>query len=129
MQSNRSSGTNPELVLARLLRKKIVVSDLPGKPDFVYSRQKLAVFVHGCWWHRCPRENYPLPKTHRAYWKRKFARNVERDQITKAELESMGWRVIEVWEHSVRESPGETARKIQSVAGVQTGDLTGAPTL
>ena len=54
MKSNRASGTMPELTLARLLRRKLVSSDLPGRPDIVYAGSKVAVFVHGCFWHRCP---------------------------------------------------------------------------
>ena len=114
MKANRGSGTKPELVLARLLRRKIVRSQLPGSPDFVYPRAKTVVFIHGCWWHRCPRENFPLPKTHTAFWGRKFARNVERDRLNREELESMGWKVIEIWEHEVKADPRGCAERIRA---------------
>ena len=112
MKSNKKSGTRPELVLQRLLRKRFGHSMLPGSPDFVYPRTKLVIFVHGCWWHRCPRENYPFPKTHAEFWKRKFARNVERDRLNREELESMGWKVVEIWEHEVKASPRACADRI-----------------
>ncbi len=98
MRSDKSSGTEPELVLGRLLRKKDAKTSLPGKPDFVYSRAKLEVFVHGCCWHRCPSDNFHLPKTQAGYWRRKFERNMERDRLNKKGwfLESMGWRVLEI---------------------------------
>ncbi|MDE1852724.1 MAG: very short patch repair endonuclease [Thaumarchaeota archaeon] len=116
MSSNKSSQTGPEIVLSKLLRKRILKADLPGHPDFVYPAAKVAVFVHGCFWHRCPVCSLPLPKTHRIYWKRKFQRNVERDGLNRRELESIGWKVIEVWEHEVKRDPVAVARKIKAVA-------------
>ena len=115
MKSNKSSGTVPELVLARLLRRRIVINALPGKPDFVYSGARLAVFVHGCFWHRCPTCNLPLPRTHSEYWRRKFERNIERDELNKEELHRMGWRVVEVWEHELRKNPHSAVRRIQTI--------------
>jgi DNA mismatch endonuclease, patch repair protein len=113
MRSNRASGTIPELTLARLLRRKLVSNGLPGRPDIVYARPKVAVFVHGCFWHRCPICDLPLPKTNPDFWRRKFERNVERDQINRLELESIGWRVLEVWEHEIKENPKAVASKIR----------------
>src|SRR5437867_1872269 len=114
MKSNRASGTKPESVLSGYLRKKLAKNDLPGRPDFVYPSHRLAVFVHGCFWHRCPRDHLPLPKAHAAFWRRKFERNVERDRLNKKELEAMGWRVLVVWEHELRENPGRCARRVQA---------------
>jgi DNA mismatch endonuclease (patch repair protein) len=121
MRSNKGSGTRPEKVLARLLGKRLVRSRLPGSPDFVYEGAKLAVFVNGCWWHRCPKEHFPLPNTHRAYWKRKFERNIERDRLNREELESMGWKVLEVWEHDVNRNPVAVAAKIQRLVSKGLG--------
>ena len=112
MKSNRRRGTQPELLLSRRLRKRILKTHLPGSPDFVYPRQKVAVFVHGCYWHRCPIHARSLPRTHAAFWKRKFARNVERDRLNREELESMGWKVLEFWEHEVKANPRDCARRI-----------------
>ena len=114
MKSNRGRGTGPELKLATLLRKNLSESTLPGRPEFVYSRERLAVFVHGCFWHRCPKENLQLPKTHRDFWRRKFARNVERDRLNRKELEAMGWKVIEIWEHEVKADPRGCAERIRA---------------
>lgn len=117
MKSNKSSGTKPELVLSKLLRKKIYKNKLAGSPDFVYCRKKIAVFVHGCFWHRCPICKIPLPKTHRAFWKSKFERNVQRDKLVKRKLRSIGWKHIVVWEHEVRKDPIGIAKKIKNIAG------------
>jgi len=117
MRSNRSSGTAPELILAKLLRRKLIRSVLPGRPDFVYPKSKLAVFVQGCWWHSCQICNIPLPKTHRRYWTVKLERNVERDEKNMSELGSLGWRVLEIWEHEVYRNPKAAASKIKQLAG------------
>lgn len=112
MRANKSSGTRPELLLSRLLRKKISKNDLPGKPDFVFPRKKMVVFLHGCFWHRCPRCAFALPKRNRKFWATKFERNRARDRLVKRELESMGWRVIEVWEHELNQDPKRVKEKI-----------------
>jgi DNA mismatch endonuclease (patch repair protein) len=117
MRSNRASGTKPEVVLAKLLRRKLVRSVLPGRPDLVYPRQKVAVFVNGCFWHRCPVCDLGLPKTNTVFWKRKFARNVERDRLNKNELEDMGWGVLVIWEHELREDPRRCARRVKAALG------------
>jgi len=112
MKSNTSSGTRPELILSKLLRKKILKNSLPGSPDFVYPRKKVAVFLHGCFWHRCPHCNFEPPRRNRDFWSRKFERNVERDKLVNQELETMGWRVVEVWEHELRKDPIKVAERI-----------------
>lgn len=113
MRSNKSSGTKPELILAKLLRKKLYKNNLPGNPDFIYPKNKLAIFVHGCFWHRCPTCKRSLPKTHRAFWRRKFERNEERDKLVKRKLRSMRWKNIVVWEHEIRKDPMEITEKIK----------------
>lgn len=105
MRSNRGKDTKPEWALRRALwaaglrgyRKN--VKGLPGKPDVVFGRGKLAVFVHGCYWHQCPhcRRNR-TPSTNAAYWQAKFEANRVRDERNVAELEAMGWQVLVVWE-------------------------------
>ena len=77
--------------------------DLPGSPDVVLPRHRLAVFVHGCFWHRhtgCPRTT--TPKTRAAFWASKFAANIARDERATAELGRLGWRVHVVWECETR---------------------------
>ncbi len=112
MRSNKASGTKPELTLSRLLRKKIRRNSLPGRPDFAYSREKVAVFVNGCFWHRCPACNLPIPRRNSSFWKRKFSRNVERDELNRKELEAKGWTVVELWEHEIKTSPKDSSLKV-----------------
>lgn len=114
MQSNMKAGTKPELRLSKMLRKRIVKSSLPGSPDFVYSKQRLAIFVNGCFWHRCPICNLAAPRRNAEFWQRKFARNMERDTLNRQELEMMGWRVLDFWEHEIREAPADCALRVKA---------------
>lgn len=108
MKANRRRDTKPELALRRLLhaagyRYRVDYRiDLPGgsrvRPDIVFTKRKVAVFVDGCFWHGCP-EHGVAPKTNQAYWGPKLERNIERDRRTGEHLEAAGWRVIRIWEH------------------------------
>lgn len=115
----RSSNTNPELAIRKAihrlgLRYKLGNKDLPGKPDLVFPRHKVALFVHGCFWHQhegCKVAN--MPKSNTAFWKAKFERNVARDVAVKTALEDLGWRVKVVWECELAPKHLEvTARRI-----------------
>ena len=72
-----------------------------GKPDFVFPKQKLAVFVDGCFWHGCP-IHATQPKTNAKFWRTKIARNQARDVLVTRTLRRDGWRVLRVWEHELR---------------------------
>lgn len=71
------------------------------RPDFVFRREMVAVFVDGCFWHRCPLHS-KVPENNREFWERKLARNVERDRLVDRELKKAGWYVWRVWEHSLK---------------------------
>jgi|SRR5215208_119583 len=104
MQGNRSRDTEPELCVRRALVAKglkgyrVDWKKAPGRPDIAYVSQRVAVFINGCFWHRCPHCNLPIPKTNSKYWTAKFLRNVERDARKVKELTDRGWRVVELWE-------------------------------
>ena len=68
-----------------------------GRPDFVFRKQRVAVFVDGCFWHGCPR-HATMPASNRAFWKAKLARNAQRDREVTRALRKAGWRVLRVWE-------------------------------
>jgi len=85
----------------------------PGRPDIAFPRKRLAVFVNGCYWHRCPHCDLPLPKTNKVFWKRKFELNVERDVRKREELRIIGWSVITIWECEIKKDVDRCARKIQ----------------
>jgi len=68
------------------------------KPDFVFRRERVAVFVDGCFWHQCLLHS-KVPGSNRGFWEQKLARNVERDRVANKSLKSEGWRVVRIWEH------------------------------
>jgi DNA mismatch endonuclease, patch repair protein len=107
MRANRKSNTKPELALRSALHRRrlrfriglrIVAGDVRVVPDVIFTKAKVAVFVDGCWWHRCP-EHGVTPRSNAGYWLPKLARNVERDRQVDGALARSGWTVIRVWEH------------------------------
>lgn len=109
MSHIHGKNTKPELKLRKLLwaegiRGYRVHYNLPGKPDIVFTRKKIAVFVDGCFWHKCP-VCFKPPATNEIFWNEKLQKNVERDQKVTSELESRGWTVLRFWEHEIRDSP------------------------
>lgn len=83
---------------------------LPGRPDFIFAKSKVAVFTDGCFWHACPTCGH-IPKSNRSYWKAKLAANVARDKRARAFLRREGWRVVRIWEHELPE-PRRAVKKI-----------------
>jgi len=87
---------------------------LLGKPDFAFPKQKVAVFVDGCFWHGCPK-CYTRPKTNRAFWDRKRETNMARDRHVTRQLRGRGWKVIRIWQHSLKKSPATCLNRILRV--------------
>ncbi|HEV2692852.1 MAG TPA: very short patch repair endonuclease [Verrucomicrobiae bacterium] len=77
---------------------------LTVRPDFVFTKSRVAVFVDGCFWHGCPIHG-TKPKGNRAFWKNKFATNIARDQRVNLALRSAKWRVLRIWEHELKQEP------------------------
>lgn len=106
MSRTRQRGTAPELALRRELHKRglrfrlhrPLEFDRRRKADIVFPRERVAVFVDGCFWHSCP-EHATFPKANEAFWARKLAGNVARDRDTDRRLEASGWLVVRIWEH------------------------------
>lgn len=112
-QMSRIRGSNTKLEVlvrkglhARGLRYRLGGAKLPGRPDIVLPKYRTVVFVHGCFWHGHDCPLYRLPKTRPEFWADKIGKNRVRDLRVTAELEAMGWRVLTVWECSLR---GRTA--------------------
>jgi DNA mismatch endonuclease (patch repair protein) len=82
------------------------------EPDFVFARERIAVFVDGCFWHACPRHGL-LPQSRKDYWKQKLKRNAARDRDVNKRLHALGWRVIRIWEHSVSQDAKKCALRIR----------------
>jgi DNA mismatch endonuclease (patch repair protein) len=104
MSQVKSKNTTPELAVRRAahalgLRFRLHRENLPGKPDLVFPRLRVALFVNGCFWHshsECERAR--IPRSNVGYWKPKLRRNVERDRENLRSLRKLGWRVVVIWE-------------------------------
>jgi DNA mismatch endonuclease (patch repair protein) len=109
MRANRARNTAPERRLREALREaglggyRLNWRKAPGRPDIAYPGRKLAIFVHGCYWHHCPRCYPNLPKSNPDFWARKFELNRERDARKRTGLETAGWTVVEAWECDIRD--------------------------
>lgn len=106
----RGKDTKPEMAVRRLahrlgFRFRLHRRDLPGSPDLVFPGPRKVIFVHGCYWHRHPgcRLAYE-PKSNVAFWKKKFAANVARDEKALADLKGQGWDTLVVWECEAKDS-------------------------
>ena len=105
----RRAHTAPEIAVRKAahragLRFRLQVRDLPGRPDLVFPRWRVALFVHGCFWHQhenCARATVPVTRSD--YWRAKFARNAKRDATVAADSELAGWKVLVVWECASRD--------------------------
>ena len=110
-----------ELALIKLLRRHRITGwrrnqKVYGKPDFLFRRNRLALFVDGCFWHGCP-SCYRRPKSNRKFWDAKIARNRERDRQVSRELRRLDWQVVRIWEHDLAKRGGVCIRRIQHVLG------------
>ena len=123
MQAVKSKDTKPEMTVRRCLyamgyRYRLHRKDLPGRPDIAFGGQRKAMFVHGCFWHwhGCPKGQ--LPNSRLDYWKPKFEQNVIRDRTKVEQLESLGWRVLVVWQCELADIDALSIR-LQEFVGVR----------
>lgn len=118
MRGNRSSKTRPEAMLVQELCKTGITGfcqnskEFPGSPDLAFPATKLAVFVHGCFWHRCPYCRPHFPGSNAEYWAAKFARNKARDARTRTSLRAQGWSPMVVWECQLKKNPRRAVSRI-----------------
>ena len=123
MRANISRDTGPERLLRSALHRsgfrfRKEFCPVPGvrcKADIVFPRQRVCIFVDGCFWHGC-RLHFGMPKTNAAWWTEKIAANMARDRRQTELLREEGWQVVRIWEHDLSESRiGDTVRKIGSL--------------
>lgn len=118
MQGNKRRDTKPEIMVRRMLREmgfpgyRCDWKKAPGRPDVAFVGRRRAIFIMGCFWHRCPVCNLSVPKKNVDYWEAKFARNRERDARNLATLEEMGWKVLVLWEHQLKKKELPATRKL-----------------
>lgn len=86
-----------------------------GKPDFVFPKQRIALFVDGCFWHGCHLPKHSnLPKNNQEFWAKKLQQNKDRDKFVTCELRNLGWKVIRFWEHELK-FPQKVAAKLKKL--------------
>ena len=118
MAAIRSSGNrNTELRLMEIFRSRGIIGwrrnqQVIGKPDFIFRKRKVAVFVDGCFWHGC-RWHCRMPKSRQNFWEPKISRNRKRDRVVASILRQRGWRVVRIWEHSLR-NPERCVARMQA---------------
>lgn len=120
MSGIRSKDTTPELMVRRYLhargfRYRLHARDLPGSPDLVLPKYRVAILVHGCFWHRhsgCRFATTPASNVER--WNAKFQTNIDRDARKSTALQAAGWRIIVVWECELRRDPVERLERLVS---------------
>lgn len=101
-----SENKDTELFLIKIFREYKITGwrrkqPIYGKPDFIFRKAKLVVFVDGCFWHGCPK-HYKLPGSNKKFWLKKFTANKNRDLHVSRTLKNQGWRVIRIWEHDLK---------------------------
>ena len=128
MASQATRDTAPEVALRRALHRRGVRfrlhrTDLPGRPDLVLVRCRVAVFVDGCFWHGCP-DHFTLPRANRAWWLAKMARNQARDREVGELLVALGWQPVRFWEHVDPEVAADQLLHLWRVHGAPRQTLT-----
>lgn len=114
MAGIRGKDTKPELLIRRALhargyRFRLHRKDLPGNPDIVLPKHRVAIFVHGCFWHGHDCHLFKWPKTREEFWREKIGRNRERDRLAVEALHDQGWRVVTLWECQLRNEAEKAA--------------------
>ena len=119
MRSNKRSDTGPEILLRKALWKEGLrgyrknFKKVPGSPDICFVSKKLAIFINGCFWHRCPKCDLPIPKSNTEFWTAKFERNIERDKKKIKRLKREGWSTLIVWECEIKKNLGIVLKKMR----------------
>jgi len=116
MSMIRRKNTKPELILRKLLSSNGIKGyrlnyRLTGKPDIVFGKYRLAIFIDGCFWHKCPK-CFIQPENNKEFWKKKIKGNVERDKKVNKLLKQESWKVIRIWEHLLRKAPNQVYSRI-----------------
>jgi DNA mismatch endonuclease (patch repair protein) len=125
MSRIRAKNTKPELLLRKALRRiglkqfKLHDKKLPGRADISFPKNKLAIFVNGCYWHRCPKCKPAMPKTHIKFWGDKFKRNKVRDKKKILLLSKLGWESVVVWECEIKKNISKVTLKIKRLISIR----------
>lgn len=126
MCGNRPTNTKPEAILAQAFCNAGLqgftrnAGNLPGSPDLAFNAEKIAIFVHGCYWHRCPYCSPHFPDTNQVYWSAKFKRNIRRDKRARTFLRAMGWKPLVIWECKLKKDSARMVRRVVKALQAET---------
>ncbi len=121
MSANKAKNTKPELLVRKALWEngvrgyRLNWKKAPGRPDIAFPGREIAIFINGCYWHRCPKCNLSLPKSNIEFWKEKFERNIARDKRKNEELLDLGWNVLVLWECDIKSNILKIVYKINKI--------------
>jgi DNA mismatch endonuclease, patch repair protein len=120
MSGIRNKDTRQEIVIRKRLfalgfRYRLYVRSLPGKPDLIFPRYKAVIFIHGCFWHAHDCDLFRWPASRRNFWKKKLIGNKRRDEKNRDALLVLGWRVLTIWECSLRGAERKREKRIDTV--------------
>ena len=125
MSANKAKSTKPELLVRKALWEngvrgyRLNWKKAPGRPDIAFPGKEIAIFINGCYWHRCPRCDLSLPKSNIEFWKEKFERNIARDKRKNEELLDLGWNVLVLWECDIKSNISASVDKVNKVLNVK----------
>lgn len=129
MRANRKTGSVPESLLCQAIYRlglrgyRRNLKTLPGSPDIAFTRKKIGVFVHGCYWHGCPNCNAQrVPSKNTRYWAAKFEYNRTRDDRNFEAMQRMGFRVLVLWECEVKRDPNASALRVLHELNLRNGE-------
>ena len=120
MSSIKDRNTKPELAIRKVMWNngikgyRLHWKKVPGKPDIAFPSKKVAIFVNGCYWHKCPNCNPSTPKSNVEFWNNKFQKNVERDKRKVQQLKQLDWKVLILWECQIIKNMDICVDKIKS---------------
>lgn len=120
MSKIKGKDTKPELLLRKALREvgrpgyRLQWKKAHGRLDIAYPGRKIAIFVHGCYWHRCPHCDLSIPKSNTEWWEKKFERNIRRDKEKEKALKDAGWKVYIFWECNIKDNPLKAAEVVKN---------------
>jgi len=121
MSANKAKHTAPEMTLRKALWKngikrfRLHSKNIIGKPDISFKQKKVAVFIHGCFWHRCPYCRLSDPKNNSRFWKAKFEANKGRDKKKVRQLRKQDWKVVTIWECQIKKNITNQIKKVRKV--------------
>lgn len=127
MSRNRATNTGPELLLRKALRDlghtgyRLHYAKAPARPDIAFVGKRVAVLVHGCFWHGCPYCNPRRPRSHTSFWNTKLDANKARDARKARNLRKEGWRVITCWECRIKSNAHAQALRVAHTLGASPG--------